>query len=93
MTPGDVIPAHAVGEKLLLAGREFEVMAVLSPLRPMVEGNNSLSFDLPIVLPADVFTALWQGSNLRKFYLNVTDEATEDVQALLSQYQQVRRQA
>lgn len=88
MTPGDVIPAHAVGEKLLLAGREFEVMAVLSPLRPMVEGNNSLSFDLPIVLPADVFTALWQGSNLRKFYLNVTDEATEDVQALLSQYQQ-----
>ena len=74
MTPGDVIPAHAVSEKLLIAGREFEVMAALKPLRPMVAGRDSLAFDLPVILPADVFTKLWAGSNLRKFYFNVTDE-------------------
>ena len=88
MTPGDVIPAHAVGEKLLIAGREFEVMAALKPLRPMVAGRDSLAFDLPVILPADVFTKLWAGSNLRKFYFNVTDETMEDAQALLSKYQQ-----
>lgn len=88
MTPGDVIPAHAVGEKLLIEGREFEVMAALKPLRPMVAGRDSLTFDLPVILPADVFTKLWAGSNLRKFYFNVTDETMEDAQALLSKYQQ-----
>lgn len=88
ITPGDVIPAHAVGEKLLIAGREFEVMAALKPLRPMVAGRDSLAFDLPVILPADVFTKLWAGSNLRKFYFNVTDETMEDAQALLSKYQQ-----
>ncbi len=88
MAPGGVVPTHAVGEKVLVAGREFEVMAVLSPLRPMVSGRDSLAFDLPLVLPADVFTEMWQGSNLRKFYFNVTDEAMEDAQALLSKYQQ-----
>ena len=88
MTPGDVIPAHAVGEKLLIAGREFEVMVSLKPLRPMVAGRDSLAFDLPVILPADVFTKLWAGSNLRKFYFNVTDETMEDAQALLSKYQQ-----
>lgn len=88
MTPGDVIPAHAVGEKILLAGREFEVMAALKPLRPMVAGRDSLAFDLPVILPADVFTKLWEGSNLRKFYFNVTDETMEDAKALLSKYQQ-----
>ena len=88
MTPGDVIPAHAVGEKLLIEGREFEVMAALKPLRPMVAGRDSLAFDLPVRLPADVFTKLWAGSNLRKFYFNVTDETMEDAQALLSKYQQ-----
>lgn len=88
MTPGDVIPAHAVGEKLLIEGREFEVMAALKPLRPMVAGRDSLAFDLSVILPADVFTKLWAGSNLRKFYFNVTDETMEDAQALLSKYQQ-----
>ena len=88
MTPGDVIPAHAVGEKLLIEGREFEVMAALKPLRPMVAGRDSLAFDLPVILPADVFTKLWAGSNLRKFYFSVTDETMEDAQALLSKYQQ-----
>ncbi len=88
MTPGGVVPTHAVGEKVLVAGREFEVMAVLSPLRPMVSGRDSLAFDLPLVLPADVFTEMWQGSNLRKFYFNVTDEAMENAQALINRYQQ-----
>lgn len=86
--PGGMIPTHSVGEKILISGREFEVMAVLRPLPPMVAGKDSLSFDLPIVLPADVFTVLWQGSNMRKFYFDIADEAIEDAQALLSQYQQ-----
>lgn len=86
--PGGVIPAPSVGEKVTLAGHVFEVMAVLRPLQPMVAGNNSLNFDLPLVLPADVFTELWQGSNLRKFYFNVTDDTMEEARALLLEYQQ-----
>lgn len=86
--PGGVIPAQSVSEKISLAGRKFEVMAVLKPLNPMVSGRDLLVFDLPFVLPADVFTELWQDSNLRKFYFNVTDEAMEAARKLLLEYQQ-----
>jgi len=82
------IPTYSVGEKILLAGDAFEVMAVLRPLQPMVAGRDTLAFDLPIVLPANVFIELWPESNLRKFYFNVADEAMAEAQALLTKYQQ-----
>lgn len=82
------IPTYSVGEKILLAGDAFEVMAVLRPLQPMVAGRDTLAFDLPIVLPANVFIKLWPESNLRKFYFNVADEAMAEAQALLVEYQQ-----
>ncbi|MDE7477876.1 MAG: ABC transporter permease [Lachnospiraceae bacterium] len=86
--PGRGVPTYSVGEKVRIADREFEVMAVVRPLQPMVAGSNAVAFDLPLVLPADVFQELWQGSNLRKFFFNVVDKAIEDTYALLVDYQQ-----
>lgn len=85
--PGTGIPTHSVGEKIKIADREFEVMAVLMPLQPMVEGTQP-AFDLPLVLHADTFHELWPESNLRKFYFDVADETLEDAYSLLKDYQQ-----
>lgn len=84
---GDNIPTYSVGEKIKIMNREFEVMAVLMPLQPMVEGSHP-AFDLPLVLPADTFNELWPESNLRKFYFNVADESMNEAYSLLADYQQ-----
>lgn len=84
--PGKGVPTFTLGERIEIGGREFEVMAVLSPLRPMVSGSGP-AFDLPLVITADAFTELWPDSNLRKFYFNVGDESLEEADTLLSEYQ------
>lgn len=81
------VPTYSIGEKVKILDREFEVMAIISPLQPMVAGKQP-SFDLPLVLPADIFYELWPESNLRKFYFNVAEEAFEEVYTLLTDYQQ-----
>lgn len=83
----DNLPTYSVGETLEIEGNVFTVMAVLRPLYPMVEGTSPV-FDLPIVMPADVYTELWPDSNLRKFYFNVTDDMMEYASNLLTEYQQ-----
>lgn len=85
----EILPTYSVGEKLQIEGREFTVMAVLLPLSPMVKGSRAI-FDIPLVIPADTFTQLWQESNLRKFYFNVADSQTERASKLLKEYQQTK---
>lgn len=84
--PGNDIPTFSLGEKVLVGGREFEVMAILRPLRPMVSGSGP-AFDLPLVIPADTFQELWPDSNLRKYYFNVAEESLEEAGELLADYQ------
>ena len=64
-------------------------MAVLLPPSPLVEGTREV-FDVPLVIPADVFTQLWQGSNLRKFYFNIDDSHMEEAYELLKEYRQTK---
>lgn len=86
--PSDLLPTYSVGEKVLIAGREFEVMAVISPLQPMVANIAEPAFHLPLVIPADAFKELWGDSGLRKFYFNVPDETMKEALTLLTNYQQ-----
>lgn len=88
ISPGTGVPTYAVGEKISLAGREFEVMAVVSPLQPMVAGSSAIVFDLPLVISADAFCELWPEGHLRKYYFDVADEVMEDANKLLTDYQQ-----
>lgn len=81
------LPTYSVGEQVTVQGRSFTIMAILSPLQPMVSGAQP-SFDLPLVLQADVFTQLFLGNHLRKFYFNVSDEKMAQAEALLTDYQQ-----
>lgn len=81
------LPTWSVGETVEIEGRAFTVMAVISPLQPMVSGT-SQAFDLPLVISAKVFSEIWSESGLRKFYFNVTDDAVEDAYSLLLSYQQ-----
>lgn len=90
--PGTGLPTYSVGETVNIKGREFTLMAILSPLQPMVEGTSGLSFDLPLVISADAFQQLWPDSNLRKYYFNVSDKMIEKSQDLLEQYQQTMAQ-
>ena len=83
------LPTYAVGEEIQIEGRTFTVMAILSPLQPMVAGTTP-AFDLPLVLQADVFTQLFPQNHLRKFYFNVADESLDAVSALLTDYQQTQ---
>lgn len=84
---GSVAPTYSVGETVKIKGRDFTVMAVLTPLQPMVGGVNP-AFDLPLILPADAFLELWPSSNLRKFYFDVADDKLEQAESLLLEYQQ-----
>ena len=85
----EILPTYSVGEKIRIEGREFTVMAVLLPPSPLVEGTREV-FDVPLVIPADVFTQLWQGSNLRKFYFNIDDSHMEEAYELLKEYRQTK---
>lgn len=88
ISPGTGVPTYSVGEKIKLADREFEVMAVVRPMQPMVSGSSTIAFDLPLVISADAFCELWPGSNLRKYYFDVADAVMEDAYTLLTYYQQ-----
>ena len=77
----------SVGEEVNIDGRTFTVMAVLSPLQPMVSGTTPV-FDVQLVIPADVFTQMWPDNNLRKYYFNVEDSGIDEASDLLTDYQQ-----
>ncbi|MBD5452618.1 MAG: ABC transporter permease [Lachnospiraceae bacterium] len=87
-SPSDTLPTYSVGENVQIVDREFEVMAIVRPLQPMVSGVSQQVFDLPLVIPADIFQEFWTDYNPRKFYFDVTDETMEDANALLTDYQQ-----
>lgn len=87
--PQEQLPTYSVGEMVAIEDREFTIMAVLSPLQPMVKGMGP-SFDVPLIIPADIYTELWPGSNLRKYYFNVADEYLEEADELLQEYQQTK---
>lgn len=89
--PGSGMTTFAPGEKVEIGGREFEVMAVLLPLRPMTDGWQP-NFDLPLVISGEEFRELWPDSNVRKFYVNVPEENLEETEHLLKEYQQTRAQ-
>lgn len=85
---GGGLPTYSVGEKIRIENRDFIIMAVLAPLQPMVEGRESTTFDLPLIIPAKTYIKLWPDSNLRKFYFNIGDEKKDKAESLLRQYQQ-----
>ncbi|MDC7288776.1 ABC transporter permease [Blautia schinkii] len=83
--PGQDLPVYSVGETVSVEGREFTVMAVVSPLMPITSGFGPV-FDIPLIIPADTFLSLWPDSNVRKFYLNVGDDTMEEAATLLEDY-------
>lgn len=80
-------PTFSVGETVNIEGRDFTVMAVVSPLQPMVEGTSPV-FEVPLILPSGVFTQIWPDSSPRKYYFNVDDESMQEASDLLTAYQE-----
>ena len=83
------LPTYSVGEKVTVNGHTFTIMAVLSPLQPMVSGSTPV-FDVPLVIPADVFTQMWPDSHLRKYYFNMEDAGIDEASEMLTDYQQTK---
>mgnify|MGYP003283418497 FL=1 len=86
--PGTGMPTFSVGETILVNGQELTVMGVVSPLQPMVSGNETSSFSMDLILHADVFVSMYPEDCMRKYYFNVADEQTEEAQEILKGYQQ-----
>lgn len=85
--PQTGLPTYSVGEEVNINGRNFTVMAVLSPLQPMVSGYTPV-FSVQLVMQADVFTEMWPDNNLRKYYFNVEDAGIDEASDMLTEYQQ-----
>ena len=85
--PQTGLPTYSVGEEVNINGRNFTVMAVLSPLQPMVSGYTPV-FSVQLVMQADIFTQMWPDNNLRKYYFNVEDAGIDEASDMLTEYQQ-----
>lgn len=79
-------PTFVVGDKVVIANREFTVMAVLKPLEPVTGGRTQHDFTLPFFMPADTFTELYPNNTLRKIFWNVTDEYETACDTMLENY-------
>lgn len=84
--PQENLPTYSVGETVEIEGKTFTVMAVLQPLSPMTKGTRP-AFDVPLILSADDFLNLWPESNLRKYYINISDDNIEKAETLITEYQ------
>lgn len=95
VAPGDertdiTMPTYSVGEQVAIEGKTFTVMAVVYPLRSVVEGareaGKQTGYALEFILPGAAFRELWPERNIRKFYFNIAEEQVEGAQTMLDTY-------
>lgn len=84
------LPVPSVGSTVAMEGKEYTVMAVVYPLRPVDDGafemNTAGSMEMHFILPTEIFRANWPDNTLRRLFLNVDDEHIDAVQAYLDEY-------
>ena len=84
------LPVPSVGSTIELAGKSYEVMAVVYPLMPVDDGAAEMgapsSMEMHFILPTDTFRAQWPENTLRRLFVNVKDSKVEPMQEWLDTY-------
>lgn len=84
------LPAPSAGSTIVLAGKQYQVMAVVYPLISIDDGaaeeGAPNSMELHFILPTDTFRAMWPDNTLRRLFLNVDDAHMEKMQEWLDAY-------
>lgn len=89
-----VMPTVAVGDSVTIEGQSYEVMAVMKPLQPVVEGacegGANGEYYLDFIMPSWQFRRCWPENTVRKLYFNVTDERIPAAREALDAYMEKR---
>lgn len=84
------LPVPSVGSAIELAGKSYEVMAVVYPLMPVDDGAAEMgapsAMEMHFIIPADTFRAQWPENTLRRLFVNVKDSQVETMQEWLDAY-------
>lgn len=84
------LPAPSVGSAIELAGKSYEVMAVVYPLMPIDDGASEMgvpaSMEMHFILPTDAFQAQWPENTLRRLFVNVDDAYVNEMQEWIEAY-------
>ena len=84
------LPAPSVGSTIELAGKPYEVMAVVYPLMPIDDGASEMgapaSMEMHFILPTDAFQAQWPENTLRRLFVNVDDAHVNEMQEWIEAY-------
>lgn len=79
-----VMPTYSVGDQVELEGREFTVMAVVTPMEPIDDGakeeGQSKDFYLDFIMPAKSFRQMWPDHAIRKLFIDVKDEGVKEAE-------------
>lgn len=82
-------PTYAVGDRVELGGKEYEVMGIVKNIRSITEGvSSSTASFASFYLPADTFREMYPDNTLRKLFFNVDDEDQAAAEKMLTDYQQ-----
>lgn len=82
-------PTYAVGDRVELGGKEYEVMGIVKNIRSITEGvSSSTASFVSFYLPADTFHEMYPDNTLRKLFFNVDAEDQAAAEKMLTDYQQ-----
>lgn len=82
-------PTYAVGDRVELGGKEYEVMGIVKNIRSITEGvSSSTASFASFYLPADTFHEMYPDNTLRKLFFNVAEEDQAAAEEMLTDYQQ-----
>lgn len=86
----DSISNANVGEKVVIEGREFTVMAACTTNNHFVTGANSVEseFSLDYFMPMEVFDELFPDSGIRQVLLDVTQGSETETENFLREYKE-----
>ena len=87
---GRILPTVSVGDKVVIEGKSYTVMAVVDDINPVTEGayEGGLTdqFFLDFILPLTEFRENWPENMPRKLFFDVEDDSIEAAQNMLDAY-------
>ena len=87
---GRILPTVSVGDKVVIEGKSYTVMAVVDDINPVTEGAYEGGFTdqffLDFILPLTEFRENWPENMPRKLFFDVEDDSIEAAQNMLDAY-------
>lgn len=83
-------PTYEVGEKILISGKEYEIMAIVDVPYSIKQDvkSSSAGFELSFFLPSEEFGALFPDINAQKLFFNIAEYADSSISKILTKIEQ-----